>query len=285
MSNIVIVGAGNGGTSILKSLQGIKGINVLGICDLDKDAPGIILAKQLGVNTYSDIEEIVALPYLELLIEATGVKKVQELINKYKKDELVIIDSHGANLMMTIVESREQMIKGLHREAEKLAGMSTELTNIMEKVSKLVKEMSVYTHQVNTNSVQLIASAGKAGTNIEETGEVLNLINKIAQQTKLLGLNAAIEAAHSGVHGRGFAVVANEVRKLAEDSSNSVKEISTILTNIEDSVSSITGGVNDAALVIQKQDKITDLVANNIATLELLSLELNSSAQNLAHLA
>jgi len=285
MSNVAIVGAGNGGSSILKSLQGIPDINVLGICDLNDDAPGIILARNLGVDTYSDIQKMVTLPSLNLLIEATGVPKVQELINEYKSDDVFIIDSHGANLMMTIVEAREQMIKGLHLEAEKLAGLSTELSQTMETATQLVKEVSSYAHAVNNKSGELINSASEANIHLKETGEVLSIINKIAQQTKLLGFNAAIEAAHSGVHGKGFAVVADEVRKLAEDSTVSVSRISTILSNIQNSVETISSGVNEAAVVIEKQGQLTDSVSSSICSLESLAQELNTSAQHLAQLA
>lgn len=285
MSNIGIVGAGQGGTSILKSLQGIPSIKVLGICDVNENAPGIVLARSLGITTYSDVQKLVSIPTMDLLIEATGVSKVQELINQHKGEHVVVVDSHGANLMMTIVEAREEMIAGLHREAEKLANMSTELSHTMETVSRLVEEVSRYAHEVNTQGMGLMTSAGEAVVHLKETGEVLNIINNTARQTKLLGFNAAIEAARSGEHGRGFAVVADEVRKLAEDSTSSVEKISRILSNIQQSVEVITGGVNEAAVVVQKQARLTESVSNSIHSLEAMSQELNALAQHLAQLA
>lgn len=285
MSNIGIVGAGQGGTSILKTLQGIASIKVVGMCDVNENAPGMVLAKSLGVKTFTDIQKMVSMPQVDLLIEATGVPKVQELINTYKGDHVGVIDSHGANLMMTIVEAREEMIDGLHQEAEKLANMSTELSSTMENVSRLMQEVSRYSKDVNHKGMGLMRSADEAVLHLKETGEVLNIINSTARQTKLLGFNASIEAARSGEHGKGFAVVADEVRKLAENSTASVEKISKILNNMQDSVATITGGVNEAAAVVQEQAKITRSVTDNVHSLEAMAQELTALAQHLASLA
>ncbi len=285
MTNVAIVGAGAGGTSILKLLQGITDIRIIGMCDLDEHAQGVVLARNLGIDTYNDIRKVLALPALDILIEVTGVPKVQELIGQYKNENVALIDFHGAALMMKTVEAREEMITGLHQEAERLADLSTELSGTMETVAQLIKEVSGYAHDVNAKSLELIDSAGEANVQLGETGKVLDIINKIAQQTKFLGLNAAIEAAHSGVHGKGFAVVAEEVKKLADESSVSVANISTILSNIQKSVVVINGGVNEAAVVIQKQNQLTDSVSDSIYSLKSLSQELDTLAQHLAQLA
>lgn len=146
-------------------------------------------------------------------------------------------------------------------------------------------EVSKYADVVNQQGEGLMKSVNDAVVHLRETGEVLNIINNTARQTKLLGFNAAIEAARSGEHGRGFAVVADEVRKLAENSTSSVERISQILTNIQDSVQVITTRVNEAAGVVRKQAELTTSVTDHIHSLEAMSQELNALAQHLAQLA
>ncbi|CFY09328.1 Methyl-accepting chemotaxis protein (MCP) signalling domain [Syntrophomonas zehnderi OL-4] len=284
MTKVIIVGAGDGGTSILKAFQGIKAVEVLGICDVDNDAPGMRLARKFGIPTYNDINNLLKLP-AELIIEATGVEKVQQIIYENKSDHLFVVESHGANLMMTIVESREEMIHELHKEAEKLAGMSEELSATMQNVSRMVEEVAQSSQQVAVRADRLMDSANQAVVHLGETEEVLNLINSIAKQTKLLGLNAAIEAARSGEHGKGFAVVADEVRKLAENSTVSVERISSILSNIEESVKVITKGVTNAVQVVKNQSETSQQVASSVQQMEAMSEELSAVAQNLADLS
>jgi methyl-accepting chemotaxis protein len=115
--------------------------------------------------------------------------------------------------------------------AAESAGKSGEMAvNGGEVVSKTVTEMKQIFDAVNTTA-ETIGALGKRG---DEIGKVIGVINDIADQTNLLALNAAIEAARAGEHGRGFAVVADEVRKLAERTTRATEEVAKSIQAIQE---------------------------------------------------
>jgi len=111
-----------------------------------------------------------------------------------------------------------------------------------------------------TNALGMKADMTTLGHQAENIGQILNVISDIADQTNLLALNAAIEAARAGEAGRGFAVVADEVRKLAEKTMTATKEVGAAIRDIQDGTRKNIGNVEQA---VERIDAATKLAAKS----------------------
>jgi methyl-accepting chemotaxis protein len=140
---------------------------------------------------------------------------------------------HYAQQNTNAIQSLMKDTHYISERAKQVASSSVEMNNEAAKGTASVHEMIGQMRSVNelvSQSTQLIRSLYERSNNI---GQMTQMITTIAEQTNLLALNAAIEAARAGDHGKGFAVVANEVRKLAEQSSQSAKHIHMLLSEIQ----------------------------------------------------
>ena len=113
-------------------------------------------------------------------------------------------------------------------------------------VARVVKDIS----RIQTSAVELKTEMTTLGKQAESTGQILGVISDIADQTNLLALNAAIEAARAGEAGRGFAVVADEVRKLAEKTMTATKEVGDAIRDIQNGTRKNVGNVEQVVGMI-----------------------------------
>jgi len=136
------------------------------------------------------------------------------------------------------------------QDAETLAIEGGKVVNAsvmgMEKVAGIVEDAAVKVTEL--------------GKNNEQIGGIIGVINDIADQTNLLALNAAIEAARAGEHGRGFAVVADEVRKLSQRTTQATKEISSVINHIQSDVDKVVLSINNGNKEVQAGKELSQKV-------------------------
>jgi len=182
-------------------------------------------------------------------------KNLEELSHKIKKESANTIEQTEL-LMKDIVVSKEQSEQNLSYSNE----VKNNINQAIESINQAKEQINVLNSSVNETferEMQMSEKLKMLSNNAEEVKGVLNIINDIADQTNLLALNAAIEAARAGEHGRGFAVVADEVRKLAERTQKSLTDINATINIIVQSINDVEGEMGKSFKESQKMVEIS----------------------------
>ncbi|CAI3245206.1 methyl-accepting chemotaxis protein [Clostridium neonatale] len=177
-----------------------------------------------------------------------SLEKIVKSLNEtfYEIKEATIQVKGGSE---QVAQTSQTISEGATEQASAIEELTASMGEITEKVknstghakktNQIVNELGLHIEESNKKMTEMVSAMNEIEASSMNIKEIINTIDSIAEQTNLLALNAAIEAARAGEAGKGFAVVAEEVRKLAEESSQAVKDTANL---IENSIKSVNNG-------------------------------------------
>ena len=190
---------------------------------------------------------------------ASKLSKTSIQIGKRAEEETAVVmgTSDSGN---RIKRALEESIESANKTRDEISNVNTDLSSSRDEIVKMANGVKNSAEE----DTELASKLESLATEAEQVKHVLSVISDIADQTNLLALNAAIEAARAGEHGRGFAVVADEVRKLAERTQKSLVEINSTISSIVEAIGSVSSQMGGKVENIKKMITSTQQVESKI---------------------
>ena len=167
------------------------------------------------------------------------------------------------------------------RNQTNLIEVAEQFTISSEEVQASTSQLSNTAHELLKYMENLSNAQAEMLKQVENSSKMLEMINNVAKNTRILGFNAGIEAARSGEHGKGFSVVAKEITKLADLSAKSVKEIRQLMDLLKTRVEQVKDIVNETNGISNQQFDSINEISNAMNNLTLVAEEIEGLAKKL----
>jgi methyl-accepting chemotaxis protein len=234
----------------------------------------VVMIKDNSTNLKANISHCDS--NLESLKETSGdiINTMQEMSNG------VVAQAGSISEISNMINNADQGIKQLVDSTDRMSKISDKTNKVVIESSKNIVDMDRQMTIIKGSIEQSLSTVTELEQSMDEIDKFLVGITEISDQTNLLALNAAIEAARAGEQGKGFAVVAEEVRRLAEQSSETARLIGTIIDNIRGKTNSALVGVKNGTEAVNVGESITNLVTKNFGSIEAAFNEIGIYIEN-----
>ncbi|MFN8383512.1 MAG: methyl-accepting chemotaxis protein [Anaerolineales bacterium] len=214
------------------------------------------LATSQIATTVQQVAKGITMETVSVTQTATSVEKISQTINAVAKgtQEQTVSVANATAVTSQINQAIQQVAGNAQAVTRVSAGAADAAKSGAGTVEGTVKDMELIKAKVSTSSQRV----AEMGTLSDQINVILETIEDIANQTNLLALNAAIEAARAGEQGKGFAVVADEVRKLAERAGKATKEIGGLIKNIQHTVSEAVIAMDEGGQEVESGVKMAN---------------------------
>jgi methyl-accepting chemotaxis protein len=175
--------------------------------------------------------------------------------------------SESAASMATAAEEMSANLNQMRDSAQATLGVVRDASRYSEEGGKVIDSAVAEMRNIAQSVLQVSSAISRLGDQTGRISNIVEVIKEVAEQTNLLALNAAIEAARAGEAGRGFAVVADEVRKLAERTSQSTAEIGAMIQAIQQSSNNAIGTMDEAVALANSGTGLAESAGKAIASI------------------